>query len=207
MLETIRQYGRDKLFDAGESLKRVTFTASIFYKWLKLPTAALQSRFWEIISCLKMSAIIIGLLSNGQSRRILKSLRIVYALQLYWIRNGHQVEGRNLAEAAIASAEALPPLEGEAALQRKFLIARALSTLTAAAMSQGDMRTVSEVSAKCEVYAREIGNQGLVARALFYHCAGRLSVGDIEGVEARSMEALQFARESEDTFALGLCLV
>jgi predicted ATPase/class 3 adenylate cyclase len=208
MLETIRQYAREKLFDAGEGVEARNMHSQYFLQMAETAEPDLYKA---------ESGILVSLLENERDnyraalewtteKDIETALRIVYALQLYWIRNGHQVEGRNLAEAVIARAEALPPLEGEAALQRKLLIARALSTLTATAMSQGDMRTVSEVSAKCEVYAREIGNQGLVARALFYNCAGKLSIGDIEGVEARSQEALQNARASDDAFALGLSL-
>jgi hypothetical protein len=133
-------------------------------------------------------------------------LRIVYALQLFWVRNGNQAHGRVLAETVIANAEALPPLEGEEAFQRKYLLARALSTLIAVAMSQGDNQYASKVSAKCEFYARDIDNKGLIARALSYSCAGRLAVGDIEGVEIWSREALQCARASDDTFALGMSL-
>ena len=120
--------------------------------------------------------------------------------------NGHQAEGRLLAKKAIASAEKLPPLEGEAATLRSYWIAKALTTLTAVAISQGDNQSVREFSAKCEVYARAIGNQGLVARALGYRCAGSLTIGNIEGVEAWSQEALQCAREGDDAFALGYCL-
>lgn len=134
------------------------------------------------------------------------ALRIVYALQFYWTRDRYQAQGRILAEAVIACAEALPPLEGDAAFQRKVLIARALSTLVIVAISQGDNQYAKEVAAKCENYARGIGDKGLVARALSFSCIGRLSAGDIEGVEGWSQEALRCARESGDAFALGLSL-
>ncbi len=134
------------------------------------------------------------------------ALRIIYALQFFWGRNRYQAQGRLLAEPVIARAEALPSLEGEAAFQRKLLIAKALSTLVVVAISQGDNHYAREAAAKCELYARAIGNKALVARALSFSCLGRLSVGDIEGVENSSREALQCARESNDPFALGVSL-
>jgi predicted ATPase/class 3 adenylate cyclase len=208
LLETIRQYARDKLLEAGEFFEVRNLHGQYFLQMAETAEPQLYK---------SGSGILVGLLENEQDnfraalewtmeKDIESALRIVYALQLFWVRNGHQAEGRILAETVIASAEVLPPLEREAAYHRKYLIARALTTLTAVAMSQGDNRYVSEVSAKCEFYARAIGNKGLVARALSYCCAGRLSVGDIEGVETWSREALQCARESDDTFALGLSL-
>jgi hypothetical protein len=131
---------------------------------------------------------------------------MVYSLQLFWVMNAYQAEDRLLAEEVIARAEALPPLEGAAAVRRKYLITRSLSTLTAVAISQGDTRSVDEFSARCEFYARDIGDKGLLARALSYRCAGRLSVGIIEEVENWSSEALQCARESDDAFALSFSL-
>ncbi len=208
LLETIRQYARDKLLDAGESFEARNSHGQYFLQMAETADPELYKAD---------SAKMINLLERewGNFRVALEwtteqdietALRIVYALQLFWVRNGYQGQGRMLAEAVIASAEAHPPLAGEAAFHRKYLIARALSTLVAVAMSHGDNHYASQVSAKCEIYARAIGNNGLVARALSYSCAGRLAVGDIEGVEAQSQEALQCARASEDAFALGLSL-
>jgi predicted ATPase/class 3 adenylate cyclase len=208
LLETIRQYARDKLFDAGEAFEVRTIHSQYY---LQVAEAA-EPHLYQADS-----GKLIGLLENERdnfrvtlewttANDIETALRIVYALQLFWIRNGFQAEGRILTEAVIASAEALPPLQGQADFQRKFLIARALSTLVVVTISQGDIQYARQVSAKCEFYARGIGNQGLVARALSYSCIGRLSTADIEGVEIHSREALQCARASDDPFALGLSL-
>ena len=198
----------DKLLDAGESFEVRNIHGQYFLQMAETAEPQLyKADSGKLISLLESERDNFrAALEWTTEKDIETALRIVYALQLFWVRNGYQAPGRILAEAVIASAEVLPPLEGEAAFHRKFLIARALSTLTAVAMSQGDNQYVSEVSAKCEFYARAIGNKGLVARALSYSCAGRLSVGDIEGVETWSREALQCARESDDVFALGMSL-
>ena len=208
LLETIRQYARDKLLDAGESFEVRNIHSQYF---LQIAEAAepqlLKADSGKLVSLLENERDNFRVAIEWTTENDIESaLRIVYALQLFWTRNRYQSQGRILAEAVIARAEAVPPLEGEAAFQHKVLIARALSTLIVVAISQGDNQYAREVSAKCEFYARGIGDKALVARALSYSCIGRLSVGDIEGVEIGSREALQCARESEDAFALGLSL-
>ena len=131
---------------------------------------------------------------------------MVYALQLYWVRNHYLSQGRTLAEAVIASAKEIPHLEGEAAFHRKVLIAKALSTLSALAMGQGDLQYLREVSAKCEGYAYEVGDKVLVARTLAFKCEAHLSVGNMEGVEAWCRDAVACAQEGNDPFALGMSL-
>jgi len=208
LLETIRQYARDKLFDAGESSEARCIHGKYFLQMAETAEPLLdRADSRKLISLLEDERGNVRVALEWTTEKDIESaLRILSALQFFWVRNGHHAQARILAEAAIAGAEALPPLEGEAAVHRKYLIARVLSTLTAVAMSQGDHQYAGEVSAKCESYARAIGNNGLVARALALRCAGRLAIGDTEGVEARSREALQCARESDDAFALGLSL-
>jgi predicted ATPase len=208
LLETIRQYARDKLLDAGEAFEVRTLHSQFF---LQMAEAA-EPHFYradseKVISSLDNERDNYRVSLEWTSENDIESaLRIIYALQIYWVRNGYLAEGRQLAETVIAKAETLPPLEGEAAIHRNFLIARALSTLSGVAMNQGDQQYVHEVTAKCEAFAREIGNKGMVARALAYSCSASLGVGDIEGVEIWSRKALQYAREAEDPYVLGLSL-
>ena len=74
-------------------------------------------------------------MDNGAGYRICTANRLCFTVILDqgWLSARRTI----LAEAAIASAEALPPLEGEAAFQRKYLIARALSTLIAVCNEPG----------------------------------------------------------------------
>ncbi len=207
-LETIRQYARDKLLDAGESFEVRSMHSQYFLQMAETSEPYLyQADSAKLVSLLDDERDNFRVsLEWATENDIESALQIIYALQIYWVRNGYQAEGRLLAENVIAKAEALPPLTGEAAILRNYLIARALSTLSGVAMNQGDKQYVHEVTAKCEAYAREIGKKGMVARALSYSCSVSLGVGDIEGVEIWSRKALQYAREAEDPFALGLSL-
>ncbi len=208
LLETIRQYARDKLLESGEAFEVRTIHSRYFLQMAEAAEPHLyQADSGKLISLLDNERDNFRVSLEWTTENDIESaLRIIYALQIYWVRNGYQVEGRLLAENAIARAESLPALAGEAAIHRNFLIARALSTLSGVAMNQGDKQYVHQVTAKCEAYACEIGNKGMLARALSYNCSVSLGVGDVEGVEIWSRKALQYAREAEDPFALGLSL-
>jgi predicted ATPase/class 3 adenylate cyclase len=216
LLETIRQYAREKLLEAGspfddnqgELFEARSMHSKYFVQLAETAGPELNrahsSRWVDILESEQEN--LRAAIEWTTEQEIEAALRMIYALQFFFVRNGHQAEGRTLANKVIGKAEMMPALAGEEAVQRKYWITRALSALIAVAMSQGDYQLLTEVSAKCEEYARAIGNPGLLARALGYRCAGRLTAGDIEGVEAWSQEALKWARESEDAFALGYCL-
>jgi predicted ATPase/class 3 adenylate cyclase len=208
LLETIRQYARDKLLEAGEAFEVRTIHSQYFLQMAEAAEPHMyQADSGKVISSLDNERDNFRVSLEWTTENDIESaLRIIYALQLYWIRNGYLAEGRQLAETVIARAEALPPLEGEAANHRNYLIARALSTLCGVAMNQGDQQYVHKMSAKCEEYGRAISDKGMVARALSYSCSASLGVGDIEGVEIWSRKALEYAREAEDPFVLGLSL-
>jgi len=206
LLETIRQYARDKLLDANESLEARNRHGHYFLQVAeKAEPEMYQADSGKLIEMLESEwGNLQAALEWTTEQDIDSALRMIYALQMFWVRNGHHGQGRFLTESVIARAEALPPLEGEAALKRKFWMTRALSSLVAIAISHGDNRNASEVAAKCAAYARAIGNNGLAARALAYNCSGLMAVGEIEGVEALAREALRCAQDSQDVFALGL---
>ncbi len=208
LLETIRQYARDKLMDAGESQQVRAIHGQYFLQMAESAESHLyQADSGKLISLLERERDNFRVAIEWTTLQDIDSaLRIVYALQLYWVRNHYLAQGRALAQAVIARAEEIPPLEGQAAFHRKVLIAKALSTLSALAMSQGDLQYLREVSVKCEEYAYEVGDKVLVARTLVFKCEAHLSVGNMEGVEAWSREALACARDGNDPFTLGMSL-
>ena len=94
LLETIRQYARDKLLEAGEALEVRTLHGRYY---LQLAETA-EPQLYRADS-----AKLVRLLDNERDNfrvslewtrenEIESALRIVYALQIFWIRNGYQAE-------------------------------------------------------------------------------------------------------------------
>ena len=139
-------------------------------------------------------------------RDLESALKIIAALGVFWSGYGHPAEARLWAEAAIARAEALPPLQGEAALQRKKLEANAMVSFLTLLIYLGDNAYAEVISKKCTALARQIGDKKLLAQALTNTSSGRLVTGDTRGVEAMMNEALDAARQSGDVYTLGMAL-
>ena len=117
LLETIRQYAREKLFDAGETFEARNIHGKYFLQMAETAEPQLyKANSGKWVSLLESERENFrAALEWTTEQDIEAALRIVYALQLFLVRNGHQAEGRLLAKSVIASAETLPPLEGEAA--------------------------------------------------------------------------------------------
>ncbi|HET7378371.1 MAG TPA: hypothetical protein VFK30_16790, partial [Anaerolineae bacterium] len=208
LLETIRQYARDKLEAAGEWVTLRTRHAGYFKELVtsiepKLYTSTAQP--W--VEMLEAEYDNIRSASEWLiDQDVEAALSIVAALSIFWIGRGYHAEGRAWAEAAVARAEALPPALGEAAFRRKQLIGQALGSLVSVSLAQGDNTYLGIVAEKCAAIARETGDKALLARVLDFAAIGRISVGDTTRVEAWATEAMSAARESDDAFALGLAL-
>ncbi len=208
LLETIRQYGRQKLVEAGELEATADKHARYFLQLAidsenKLNTAE-AFKWMDILEADHEN--LRATLEWDLKRDVESALKIIGVVTLFWSGRGYPAEGRAWAEAAIACAEALPPVEGEAAIQRKKLVAYALGSLLTLLVYHGDIPNAEIASEKCAALARELGDNKLLAKALTYFCTGRLVTGDTRDVEAKMNEALQAARLSGDANSLGLAL-
>lgn len=208
MLETIRQYAREKLEAAGEDGKLQTLHANYFKELvisiepkLYLSTAqpwveTLEAEYDNIRAALDWLT----------DQDVEATLSIIAALSLFWIGRGYHAEGRSRAEAAVARAETLTPMTGEAAFRRKQLIGHALGSLVSVSMADGDNAYTELVAEKCAAFARDTGDKALLARALCFAAIGRISAGDTTCVEGWVTDALSAARDSGNSFALGMAL-
>ncbi len=208
MLETIRQYASEKMEASGENNVLRTRHADYFKQLVistepKLVTSTAQP--WVEILEVENDNIRASL-DWLTDQDVESALSIIAALTFFWIGRGYHAEGRSRAEAAVARAEALPPVNGEAAFRRRRLIGLALCTQVSIGMALGENAYAETVSEKCAAIARAMGDKTLLARALDFAALGRLSAGDATHVEAWATEALEAARESGDAFTLGLTM-
>ncbi|MDH5643608.1 MAG: adenylate/guanylate cyclase domain-containing protein, partial [Gemmatimonadota bacterium] len=208
LLETIRQYARDKLLDMGESETARNIHAEYFFDIAETAEPLLftsESLYW--MEYLEMehdnfrAALEWFLESNVEA-----ALVIATNLSFFWSARGYHTEGRVWAETALGRVEALPPVEGEAALNRKKLIAYAMGGVITMAIAQGNNASAGILSKKCTDLARELNDNFLLARTLALVCSGHLVTGNTDGVEPMINEALDAARKSGDKFALGMAL-
>ena len=206
LLETIRQYARDKLLDMGEAAEMrnrhldyyVQFSensegelfGSMALNWVN----RLEAEYDNLRTAIEW----------GMDNDVLAVLRMGGALPNFWFRRGYESEAIKWMEEALAHADALPQVEGAEARQRMVIIAKAWQASAWMSFSQGNMAKAIVASATCATLARQLGNKQLLALVLSFEAASRMNSGNFENIDVIVDEALNAAHESGDTFALGM---
>src|SRR5258706_10870727 len=208
LLETIRQYARDKLLEAGESEQIRNHHLDFFLKFaedaepkIDTPEAVLWMRRLESDYDNFRTALEWALENNIEA-----ALRLVSALQPSWVRRGHMVEGYRWVNDALAKAETLSILEYEASDLQKKIQANAWIALANLLLNLGDNDQVILACEKCLTFALPLGDKRLTALALTYELYGKLYSGDTEWASTKADEILAAARESGDRYLIGLAL-
>ncbi len=209
LLETVRQYARDKLLEMGESEEARNTHFDYFYSLAKTAEPMLngpQAREWVA----KMESEHDNLraaLDWGMEKNVGGVLRMVPWLERFWNREGHEEEGRQIIREAVARAEKLPlPVGDEAVLQWKRVLGGALQSLSQLAYSQGDYGRAAEAAERAAALARETGDKRSLAILLTFQASALLFVGEVDQAMALLAEGMPAARESGDKLALGLAL-
>jgi len=208
MLETVRQYARDKLLEMGESEEARNAHLDFFFQLTELAAPEVQRlQDLEWITRLENEHDNLrAALEWGLEKNIEAVLRMIWNLYLFWILRGLEAEGRQWATAILAKADTIPELKGEAGGQHKALRAYALGALAHVMWSQGDNSHAVAVTDQAVALARELNDPYLRSVASSFEISGKVVVGDSTNLETLAKESLSAARESGDKLALGLAL-
>ncbi|HEX2696271.1 MAG TPA: adenylate/guanylate cyclase domain-containing protein [Anaerolineales bacterium] len=208
MLETVRQYARDKLLEMGESEEARNAHLDFFFQFTE---AAAPKVEWllDLVWVTRLEAEhdnFRAALEWGLEKNIEAVLRMVWNLSNYWWLRGHEAEGRQWATMALAKADALPVSDGETGSRLTSLRAHAYQALAMVTYSQGDNAHAMLASERAAALADQLGDKRLLALALSFEIFARLFVADTKDTEEIAQKALDAARESGDQYALGISL-
>jgi predicted ATPase/class 3 adenylate cyclase len=206
LLETVRQYARDKLLEMGESVQTRNSHFDYFFKLAIAAESKLEGSealIWVLRLELEYDNIRAAL-DWGLDNNVEAVLRMIPALVYFWNRRGLEEEGRHVINEALARAEKLPRPEGDAGHQWVSIVGEAWQNLAMLAYSQGDNAHATEFSEHAAALARQVDDKRLLALALGFEASGEMFLGHTEGVEALLEEGLAAARVSGDAFARAL---
>jgi predicted ATPase/class 3 adenylate cyclase len=208
MLETVRQYARDKLLEMNESEEARNTHLDYFFHVTELAAPEimrLQDLEW--ISRLEIEHDNLrAALEWGLEKNIEADLRMVWNLYVFWILRGLEAEGRQWATTVLKKAEAVPETTEETDRKRTALRAYAWEALAHVMWSQGDNAHGVAATDQAVALARELNDPYLRSIASSFEVAGKVVVGDSTNLETLAKESLSAARESGDKLALGLAL-
>jgi predicted ATPase/class 3 adenylate cyclase len=203
LLETVRQYAREKLLDAqrGDPAPWRDRHLRYFLQYAEQNEPALHSPrlvYWldrfELEHDNFRAALAWGLDSDA-----LAALQLARALGVFWARRGYVSEGTGWLEAALARASAVAPAEAVAA--RPYQLARASALAMRALLDFGTMHNIPGVRAAAEEsvhLARQLGDDGVLEHSLAVLALASVYWGDPNLAQTAAEEALALARQRND---------
>ena len=208
-LETIRQYARDKLLEAGEAERMRNAHLACLLKFAE--EAGPEMDEGELMQWIpKLEA------EHDNFRTALKwslgtdviaALRMVVSLAKFWLRRGYAVEGIYWTTEALRVEECSPKdTDEEADRERTHIRARALEALSFLRYSQGDNPGALKAGEECIPLARQLGDERLLAISLTFSGSAKGFLGEFEEALAYLEEAVDLARKKGRGFELVMAL-
>jgi len=193
LLETIRDYGREKLARAGESAAIARRHCEYYFVLAKAARNGIlsaQQADWirrvETELDNVRAAIALGLTGGGDP---VIAVKIAVAMQGFWILTGRSTEGRDY----IRAMRALRDVQAhDVALGHALYVGAALAT------SQGDYAEARIMLERCLLLRRELGNEFDIAAALSTLAEALVHTGEPAQARERENEALAIFRRLGD---------
>ncbi len=201
MLETIREYAREKLQGDGDEAAVAARHCEHFFAFAKLGRDGLDGA--EQPTWLRRLEVEVDNLRAAMSLALAEgvdsfiAVKMSVALLGFWTLRGYASEGRNVVRAALA----LPSVRS-----RELAHAWALYVGAVLATHQGDHAEATKMLEQCLTLRRGLGDPVQVAATLSTLSLARLQAGDPAAAREGELEALRIFRDEDDRIgeAIGL---
>lgn len=209
MLETIRQYAREKLFDAGQaSLAR---DRHFFY------FNQVSESLWDIVRSSDAVPVVNraepevdnfrAALEWGLENHVDENVRLAANFCTVFSLFGMNAEGVAAARTSVERARNLPPVNGDANVRRQKWIARALFAQGMVGLGVGNYPGILLVLEQAIDIARELGDKLLLGYSLCMYSTLSNFI-PVRNGDLAAREGLEiFTREVNDGFGLGMAYV
>ena len=193
MLDTIRDYAREKLEQAGDAASTTARHCQHYFAFAKAVRDGLrgpEQGSWLARTEAEIDNVRAGIaiaLAGGVDPII--AVKYAVAMQGFWILRGYATEGRATVHAALE----LPPIQAS-----ELAMGYALYVGAALAESQSDFAQARLMLERCLELRRELGNPIEIAATLSTLSLARLHTGDTDLARAGEEEALAIFREHGD---------
>jgi predicted ATPase/DNA-binding CsgD family transcriptional regulator len=203
LLETVRQYAREKLEGSGEKPSIRRRHAGFFLELAEHAEPKINGKdreFWLGRLDTEHDNLRAALAWSQETAEAETALRLAGALSWFWFHREYWSEWGRWLDGALAIREsAREPRHGAAR-------AKVLSGGGFLAWMQGDQQTARSQLEESVMLWREVGDGQGLAQALRFLSGSFESQGDYAAARPLAEESVQLFREGEDTFGLGITL-
>ncbi len=203
LLETVRQYAREKLLDSGRAAQVRDRHFAYFDR--------LSDKAWDIEHSFEMALWRTNLDEEIENIRVALEWGLEHHSEnalhlatnagtiLQW--TGNLTEARARIQVALDRYDKLPPVTGEALLHRQRLRVRALLAIATAESAQGDNQIVLQNMKEAIALSRQLGDKIMLGYCLEMYSSASHFVGVSDGAAATE-EGLAVLRETGDQWGL-----
>jgi len=206
LLETIRQYARDKLLEVGDSEQVRNRHLDYFLQFVEEAETYMNGPYelqWRNLLDAEYDNLRITL-EWAMENDLEKALRLGGALHVFWERNGYEVEGRHFITEVLLRTRS--PRESEVTREHIFYRAKALNALGFLCFGQGDNLASLKAFEESVTLFRKIGENRMLVLALAYSGMSRAFIGHREAAYKIAEEAITLAHEVQDKSVRGAAL-
>ncbi|MCX7838059.1 MAG: tetratricopeptide repeat protein, partial [Anaerolineae bacterium] len=213
MLETIREYARHKLIDAGEATELFTKHRDWFLRYAENAESELR-RANQIVWLDRLEADCENLYAalrcsfrrrDGSETDLRKGLRLTAALRQFWAMRGMLKEGRLWFDEAL---QKIAHLHRENDRELQLLYAKLLNGAGVLAYVHGDLKQAGTLCEQSLVLARQLEDRWLMAVCLYVLSERERHLrGDYARALALAREGLALARADGDAWLVACMLL
>jgi tetratricopeptide (TPR) repeat protein len=205
LLETTRQYARDRLLEMGTGELARDRHLEYYRKFSELSSRNIfgpDRRYW-MEQCELEHDNFRAALQWGLDRDPEAALALAGALATFWSILATNVEGRHWLHAALERVSALPETTGEASRKRQAVIGNGLLGISQISYGLGDYQVGLETSQQAVGLFRQLEDRNSLGFALCYLGNMAAYQNDFEMAEQSLMEAISIGKALVNNLILG----
>jgi predicted ATPase len=209
LLETIRQYARDKLLESGEGEGTRNRHFRYFLEMAETAMPEMLTREKELIWFRKLETEYDNIRTAvewGLSNDPIAVMRLVRALTFFFVLTNYSSEGHRWATDALERVRILTKNGKVMTTEENLYRARLIASMSIMSFSMGNIRATTTESEEAVSLLRPLGDKWTLAITFAFHTLGKLMAGNIDNAAASVEEALTLADELGDKYVLGSVL-
>jgi tetratricopeptide (TPR) repeat protein len=209
LLETIRQYARDKLLEAGEGEGIRDRHLAYYLQMTETAMPEMLTREKELGWIKRLETEYDNIrtaIEWGLSNDPIAVMRMVYSLTYLFVVTSYASEAHRWAAASLERVNQLSNAGQSLTIQQNTYRARLLASMSIMSFSMGDNPTSKLEAEEATKELRTVDDKSTLAQALGFLAGADLLTGNFEGAIAAIEEALRLVEELGDKYIKGLIL-
>jgi len=206
LLETIRQYSREKLLESGEGEGTRERHLAYFLEMAETAFPEMLTREKELqwIRKLEIEYDNIRVAVNwGIANNPIATMRLVRSLTYLFIVTSYAMEGHRWGKAVLEQVKLLGDKGRILTAEEEIHMARLIAAMSIMSLTMGDSQATAMEAEQATTLLRSLGDKWTLAFALTFHASGKLATGKFNEAIASIDEALSLAEELGDKYILG----